>query len=115
MTIESKTTYTIAGDQLYRAARVLNSTKSTAGDYYDALKELVGFAEQEEGTFTLPHEPGSVIAGCFTDIEGDIAERTSDGWWMVAGEGELYSDEGIWNMHDGEPHEIKILRRGYDD
>lgn len=71
------TTYTIDGKRLDRAVRVLNSTKSTAGDYYDALKELVSFAEQEEDTFALPHEPGSVIAGCFTDIEGDIAERTS--------------------------------------
>lgn len=75
------TTYTIDSKRLDRAARVLNSTKSTAGDYYDALKELVSFAEPEEEMIETFDVDGNAV---------EVPETVWRDWKMDVQNGNTY-------------------------
>jgi hypothetical protein len=67
------------------------------------IREEVGFDEPPIG---------SVIVTAFPDMEGDVAERMSDGHWLVVGEEHLFSWAGIIAATDAP---ITVLRHGYGD
>lgn len=55
---------------------------------------------------------GSIVTTPFGDIEGDVAERASDEYWLVTGEIALYTSENLCAMADAP---FTVLRRGYGD
>lgn len=69
-------------------------------------------AEIREETGAPIDEPpiGSIITTPFGDIEGDVAERMSDGLWLVVGEEPLWTWAEIVAAADAP---ITILRHGY--
>ena len=58
--------------------------------------------------------PGSVIAAPFGDMEGDVAEKTSDGFWLVVGETGLVNDYDMAELVD-DAGGMTTLRDGYGD
>lgn len=54
--------------------------------------------------------PGTIVTTPFPDIEGNVAERTSDGHWLITGEEGLYSDTTLSIMADAP---FVVIRRGY--
>jgi hypothetical protein len=55
---------------------------------------------------------GSIITAPFDDMEGDVAERMSDGYWLVVGEEALWTWADLVGFTDAP---ITILRHGYGD
>jgi hypothetical protein len=55
---------------------------------------------------------GSIITTPFDDLEGDVAERMSDGYWLVVGEEALWTWADLVGFTDAP---ITILRHGYGD
>ncbi len=58
--------------------------------------------------------PGSVITAPFDSTEGDVAEKTSDGFWLIVGEEGLINDYIMAEIVDV-AGSLGILRRGYGD
>ena len=63
-----------------------------------------------EGLDALP--VGSIVTTPFPDLEGNVAERASDGWWLITGEESLLSSADLLAAAEVE---FTILRRGYAD
>lgn len=62
----------------------------------------------DESLLDLPN--GSVITTPFPDMEGNVAERASDGGWLVTGETTLFTSAELLDAMDSPFH---VLRRGY--
>ncbi len=97
--------------------RVSGKSTSLEMHLYDALagvvrgkvldvpaETVIGFNEIN----ALP--PGTVLTSPLPDTESNVAERTTDGWWMITGESPLISTTELINMADTV---WTVLRRGY--
>lgn len=55
---------------------------------------------------------GSVVTTPFPDLESNVAEKASDGYWLVTGEGSLYNSV---QLADAADTPFKVLRMGYGE
>lgn len=53
---------------------------------------------------------GSIVTTPFPDMEGNVAERASDGFWLITGEENLFSSAELFAAADDS---FTLLRRGY--
>lgn len=53
---------------------------------------------------------GSIVTTPFPDAEGNVAEKTSDGHWLITGEQELFTNSELRNFADAD---FTLLRLGY--
>jgi len=75
-------------------------TEFYAGDRITSAEELDA----------LPN--GSVVTTPFPDFEGNVAERASDGFWLVTGENALFTSADVYGAADAP---ITVLQSGYGD
>lgn len=54
--------------------------------------------------------PGSLVSTPFPDIEGNTAEKTVDGLWMIAGESDLYDSGELLEAADSD---VLVIREGH--
>lgn len=77
----------------------------------DDLVMFARLAANAEAEVPLVEPPiGSIITTPFPDMEGDVAERMSDGLWLVVGEEPLCTWAQITEATDAP---ITVLRHGY--
>lgn len=55
---------------------------------------------------------GSVITSALPDVESNVAEKTSDGFWLVTGEEKLITNAELAEWADDT---ITVLQKGYSD
>lgn len=74
---------------------------------------VIGDREPVSQGGTVDEPPiGSVIVTAFPDMEGDVAERMSDGHWLIVGEENLWTWAEIVAATDAP---ISVLRHGYGE
>lgn len=63
--------------------------------------------------FNLANLPvGSVVSTPFPDMEGNVAAKTSDGFWLITGELSLYTSSELADAADSP---FTTLRTGYGE
>lgn len=77
---------------------------------YDQWSERADSPGESVDLDALP--PGSIVTAALDDVEGNVAEKASDGAWLVTGEPGLYDGDAL-NALARVP--FALLRTGYGD